>query len=102
MARAKKQIEAFYYLKEVGSEKHSVLAQKFGASAVKGLIEKGLAYPCFCSAEQLDETREMQEATKARIGYYGRYAVCRNIKLEDAYNKIKNGDPLIEKAIATI
>ena len=32
----------------------------------------------------------MQEATKARIGYYGRYAVCRNIKLEDAYNRIKN------------
>ena len=62
---------------------------------IKHLIELGLAYPCFCSAEQLDETREMQEATKARIGYYGRYAVCRNIKLEDAYNKIKNGEKYI-------
>jgi len=62
---------------------------------IKHLIELGLAYPCFCSAEQLDETREMQEATKARIGYYGRYAVCRNIKLEDAYNRIKNGEKYI-------
>lgn len=62
---------------------------------IKHLIELGLAYPCFCTAEQLDETREMQEATKARIGYYGRYAVCRNIKLEDAYNRIKNGEKYI-------
>ena len=62
---------------------------------IKHLLELELAYPCFCTAEQLDETREMQEATKARIGYYGRYAVCRNIKLEDAYNRIKNGDKYI-------
>ncbi|MBQ2872464.1 MAG: glutamate--tRNA ligase [Bacilli bacterium] len=62
---------------------------------IKHLLELGLAYPCFCTAEMLDETREMQEATKARIGYYGRYAVCRNIKLEDAYNRIKNGEKYI-------
>ena len=62
---------------------------------IKHLLELGLAYPCFCTEEMLDETREMQEATKARIGYYGRYAVCRNIKLEDAYNRIKNGDKFI-------
>jgi len=62
---------------------------------IKHLIEKGLAYPCFCSEERIEETRKMQEATKARIGYYGRYAVCRNIKLDDAYNKIKNGEKFI-------
>lgn len=62
---------------------------------IKYLLEQGMAYPCFCTPEELDETREMQEATKARIGYYGRYAVCRNIKLEDAYNRIKNGDKFI-------
>ena len=62
---------------------------------IKHLIEKGLAYPCFCSEEQIEETRKMQEATKARIGYYGRYAVCRQIKLEDAYNRIKNGEKYI-------
>ena len=62
---------------------------------IKHLLEQGLAYPCFCTEEKLDETRKMQEATKARIGYYGRYAVCRNIKLEDAYNRIKNGEKFI-------
>lgn len=62
---------------------------------IKYLLEQGMAYPCFCTPDMLDETREMQEATKARIGYYGRYAVCRNIKLEDAYNRIKNGEKYI-------
>ena len=62
---------------------------------IKHLIENGMAYPCFCTEEMLDETRKMQEATKARIGYYGRYAVCRNIKIEDAYNRIKNGEKFI-------
>ena len=51
---------------------------------IKHLISIGMAYPCFCSEEHLAEIREMQEATKSRIGYYGRYAVCRNIKIEDA------------------
>ena len=32
----------------------------------KSLIERGLAYPCFCSPEELDETREKQEAAKLR------------------------------------
>ena len=62
---------------------------------IKYLLEQGLAYPCFCTEEKLDETRQMQEATKSRIGYYGRYAVCRHLKLEDAYNKIKNGEKYI-------
>ena len=62
---------------------------------IKHLLEIGMAYPCFCSEEHLAEIREMQEATKARIGYYGRYAVCRNIKIEEAYNRIKNGEKYI-------
>ena len=62
---------------------------------IKYLIEQDMAYPCFCSEEKLEETRKMQEATKSRIGYYGRYAVCRHLKLEDAYNKIKNGEKFI-------
>lgn len=62
---------------------------------IKHLISIGMAYPCFCSEEHLAEIREMQEATKSRIGYYGRYAVCRNIKIEDAYNRIKNGEKFI-------
>ena len=62
---------------------------------IKYLIEQDMAYPCFCSEEKLEETRQMQEATKSRIGYYGRYAVCRHLKLDEAYNKIKNGEKFI-------
>lgn len=62
---------------------------------IKHLISIGMAYPCFCSEEHLAEIREMQEATKSRIGYYGRYAVCRNIKIEEAYTRIKNGEKFI-------
>jgi len=69
--------------------------KKINHAFIKHLIENGMAYPCFCSEERLDETRKMQEATKARIGYYGRYAVCRNVKIEDAYNRIKNGEKYI-------
>lgn len=39
---AKKQLEALIYLKEKGEEKQSVLNQKFGASAVKTLLDKQL------------------------------------------------------------
>ena len=62
---------------------------------IKHLLEIGMAYPCFCTEEHLDEIREMQEATKSRIGYYGRYAVCRNLKIDEAYNRIKNGEKFI-------
>ena len=32
----------------------------------KSLVERGLAYPCFCTQEELDETRKMQELNKNR------------------------------------
>lgn len=62
---------------------------------IKHFIEQGLAYPCFCSKEEIDEIRHAQEMRKDRIGYYGRYAKCRKIPIEDAYNKIKNGEEFI-------
>ena len=61
----------------------------------KDLVEKGLAYPCFCSKEELDETRAIQELNKERIGYYGSYAKCRTLSIEEAINKIKNGEKYV-------
>ena len=52
-----------------------------------------MAYPCFCSKEELEDIRNAQEKRKDRIGYYGRYAKCRKIPVNDAYEKIKNGEP---------
>jgi len=59
---------------------------------IKHLIEIGRAYPCFCTKDTLDELRVMQEHKKQRTGYYGKYAKCRNISVEEAINKIKAGE----------
>ena len=61
----------------------------------KELIKKGLAYPCFCSAEKLNEVREKQMAEKVLPGYHGEYATCRNLSTEEAIAKIENGESYI-------
>ena len=61
----------------------------------KHLVEQGLAYPCFCTQEEIDETRKMQELNKERIGIYGSYAKCRFLTNEERSEKIKNGEPYI-------
>ncbi len=54
-AKAKKQIEVVEFLKQNGREKRSVLAEKFGASAVAALIQKGVV---ILEAEQVDRVPE--------------------------------------------
>ena len=61
----------------------------------KSLLEKGLAYPCFCSAEDLNEIRENQTKARQRTGYYGIWTRCRNMPVDMAMEKIKNGDSYI-------
>ena len=61
----------------------------------KSLIKKGLAYPCFCTPEELDEIRKKQEAAKIRPGYYGIWAKYRNFPINEAIEKINNGEPYI-------
>lgn len=62
---------------------------------VKHLIEQGLAYPCFCSQEEIEETRQIQEKRKQRIGYYGRFAKCRRLTPEEIKTKVENGEHYI-------
>lgn len=57
----------------------------------KDLVKRGLAYPCFCTEEELEEVRKEQEEDKAMTGYYGKYAICRNLTLEDIEAKLKAG-----------
>ncbi len=59
---------------------------------IKHLIEMGRAYPCFCTSEDLDALRKDQEAKKLTPGYYGEFAKCRNISVDEAYERIKNGE----------
>jgi len=61
----------------------------------KSLIKRGLAYPCFCTPEELDEIRAKQEAAKIRPGYYGVWAKYRNLPTSEAAEKIKNGENYI-------
>ena len=61
----------------------------------KYLIEQGKAYPCFCKPEDVDAIRSKQEAAKIRPGYYGVWAKCRNVTVEDAIERIKNGENYI-------
>lgn len=62
---------------------------------IKHLIEKGEAYPCFCTKEELAEMRETQEKNKVRTGYYGKWAKCRNLTIEEQAEKIKAGIPYV-------
>lgn len=62
---------------------------------VKTLVEQNLAYPCFCSEEQRQAAREQQEAAKDRTGYYGKYAICRNLTAEEALAKIEAGESYV-------
>lgn len=62
---------------------------------IKELMKKGRAYPCFCSAEQLEETRQIQEAMKEIPGYYGDYAICRTLTPDEAISRIEAGEPYV-------
>ena len=64
-------------------------------SYAKKFIEEENAYPCFCTPEELDEIRSNQEKAKERTGYYGKWTRCRNMPIDMAAEKIKNGDPYI-------
>ena len=60
-------------------------------SYAKYLLEQGKAYPCFATAEELDEMRAKQEAAKVRTGYYGVWAKYRNLSLDEMAEKINAG-----------
>ena len=77
-----------------GPYKQSVRGDIYKSYA-KYLIEQGKAYPCFCTPEELDEIRSKQESAKIRPGYYGVWAKCRNLTVEESMGKIKNGEPYI-------
>ena len=61
----------------------------------KELVKQGLAYPCFCTAEELDAVRKTQEENKIRTGYHGEWAKHRNITFEEAKALIDGGKPYV-------
>ncbi len=61
----------------------------------KELIKKGLAYPCFCTEEEMEEVRTKQTENKLLPGYYGEFAKCRNLSEEEIYANLKAGKPYV-------
>ena len=82
------------WLGEYGPYRQSMRKEIYIAYA-KYLIEQGKAYPCFATAEELEDMRRTQEAAGVRPGYYGAWAKYRNLSVEEAAEKIKNGDQYI-------
>ena len=79
---------------EYGPYRQSMRKEIYQAYA-KYMIEMGKAYPCFCTPEDGEEMRAKQEAAGVRPGYYGVWAKCRNLTVEESAEKIKNGEKYI-------
>lgn len=62
----------------------------------KDLVRRGLAYPCFCTADELTALREQQEKDGALIrGYFGNYAKCRDLSDEEIEANLRAGKPYV-------
>lgn len=70
-------------------------------SFAKKLIEQDLAYPCFCTVDDLEHVHDVQESNKDRYGYYGEYAKCRNLTREEAISRINKGENYIIRLKST-
>ncbi len=76
--------------------------QEIYLTYAKDLVRRGLAYPCFCTKEQLNDIRQQQEEKKeVQIGYYGKYATCRNLTPEQVDANLKAGKPFVIRFKAT-
>ena len=64
-------------------------------TVIKQMIIDGSAYPDFCTPEDLDAIRKVQEANKVLPGYYGKYARDRNLSVDERIAKIKAGVPWV-------
>ncbi len=64
-------------------------------TVIKEMVEKGLAYPCFCTHDELNEIRKYQEENKLLPGYYKEFAKCRKLTDDEVIAKIKNGEDFV-------
>lgn len=62
---------------------------------VKSLVQRGLAYPCFCTEDELAAAHARQEQNKENFGYYGPYAVWRERTMEDIEAALAQGLPYV-------
>ncbi len=77
-----------------GPYKQSLRKEIYRAYA-KYMVSMGKAYPCFCTGDEVEKIRNKQESAKIRPGYYGVWAKCRNVTVQEAITRIKNGESYI-------
>lgn len=68
---------------------------KYYHIVARKLLLEGRAYPCFCTEEELKAAHESQEAAKENFGYYGKWAKHRDMNIDEAIEKIKNGESFV-------
>jgi glutamyl-tRNA synthetase len=62
-------------------------------NAAQELLDKGMAYRCFCSSERLDKIREEREASHSSESGYDRH--CRNINSEESARRAAAGEAFV-------
>ncbi len=60
------------------------------------LLERGSAFPCFCSAQRLEEVRHAQMAAKQTPGYDGH---CLSLDHAERQRKIQSGEPYVIRMV---
>ena len=58
---------------------------------IRDMLDRGLAYLCFCTPEQIDEIRRTQESREMNLGYYGDWAEWRHRSPKDVHEALKAG-----------
>jgi glutamyl-tRNA synthetase len=61
----------------------------------KKMVAEGKAYPCFLTAEEINDIRAEQEASKQTPGIYGKWALSRKLTLEEIEEKLADGTPYV-------
>ena len=61
----------------------------------KYLVQKGYAYPCFCTEDELNQIREQQSLAKESPGYYGKWAKYRDCNLETIEQLLNDKKPYV-------
>lgn len=61
----------------------------------KWLVQQGKAYPCFCTEEELAAIHEKQAELKENFGYYGKWAVHRDMPFVEIKQKIDAGESFV-------
>ena len=67
----------------------------------KDMIERGCAYPCFATEDELEEIRKEQSKSGERTGYYGKWAIWRDAKSEDIKRAINEGRKFVVRLYST-